>query len=299
MKASAVLLPIAATVLAMAAFQSGASVAKGLFPAIGPQGAASLRLLFGATIVMAIARPWKAWPPRAAWAPILGLGVGMAAAILFFYMALSRLPQGVCIALQFLGPLAVAIGGSRRMRDLAWAVIAAGGVWLLLSGRLGSVIDPIGVVFALCAAVGWGGYIVLGRRVSKLGAGSAAAPLAMTIAAAIMLPVGLAHDGPALFAPANLPLALAVGVLACAIPFPLELFALSRLPARTFAVLMSLEPAFGALSGWTLLGERLTAVQVAGVAAVVTAAVGSTWTSGATRRGSLAAEATLTLPDKD
>jgi inner membrane transporter RhtA len=269
-------IPICATILAMAAFQSGASVAKGLFPAVGAQGAASLRLLIGATILVLITRPWTAWPPRAARASILLLGVCMAAAVLAFYLALERLPQGVCIAIQFLGPLAVAIGGSRRMRDLLWAALAAIGVACLLSvGRLG-VADPLGI-----AAVGWGGYIVVGRRVSSIGGGPGTAALAMSVAAAIMLPIGLERAGPALFAPSHLALALLVGALAAAIPFPLELFALSRLPARTFAVLMSLEPAFGALSGFVLLGQHLRATQVMGVAAVVIAAIGATLTSAA------------------
>jgi inner membrane transporter RhtA len=274
-------IPICATILAMAAFQSGASVAKGLFPAVGAQGAASLRLLIGATILVLITRPWTAWPPRAARASILLLGVCMAAAVLAFYLALERLPQGVCIAIQFLGPLAVAIGGSRRVRDLLWAALAAIGVACLLSvGRLG-VADPLGIALALTAAVGWGGYIVVGRRVSSIGGGPGTAALAMSVAAAIMLPIGLERAGPALFAPSHLALALLVGALAAAIPFPLELFALSRLPARTFAVLMSLEPAFGALSGFVLLGQHLRATQVMGVAAVVIAAIGATLTGAA------------------
>ncbi len=293
MKPSGAVVPIGATILAMAAFQSGASVAKGLFPAVGAQGAASLRLLIGATILVLITRPWTSWPPRAARMSILLLGVCMATAVLAFYLALERLPQGVCIAIQFLGPLAVAIGGSRRVRDLSWAALAAIGVACLLSvGRVG-VADPIGIALALVAAVGWGGYIVIGRWVSALGAKSGVAALAMSTAAAIMLPIGFAHAGPALFAPDHLALALLVGVLAAAIPFPLELFALSRLPARIFAVLMSLEPAFGALSGFVLLGQHLRLTQIMGVAAVVIAAIGATLTSAAPTKAGLGADDAL------
>ncbi len=273
------LVPIGAIILAMAAFQSGASVAKGLFPSVGAQGAASLRLLIGAIILMAITRPWTDWPPRAARLSIVLLGVCMAGAVVAFYLALERLPQGVCIAIQFLGPLVVAIVGSRRIRDLLWAALAAIGVACLLNVRRVGGIDGLGVGFALLAAVGWGGYIVIGRRVSRLGARPGTPALAMSVAAAIMLPIGLVHAGAALFAPSHLMLAVFVGVLAAAVPFPLELFALSRLPARTFAVMMSLEPAFGALSGFLLLGQALFPAQIAGVGAVVTAAIGASLTN--------------------
>jgi inner membrane transporter RhtA len=273
------LVPIGAVILATAAFQSGASVAKGLFPSIGAQGAASLRLLIGAIILLAITRPWTDWPPRAARLSIVLLGVCMAAAVVAFYLALERLPQGVCIAIQFLGPLAVAIGGSRRSRDLLWAALAATGVALLLNVGRAEAIDGLGLGFALVAATGWGGYIVIGRRLSRFGARPGTPALAMSVAAAIMVPVGLAHAGAALFAPSHLVLAVFVGILAAAVPFPLELFALSRLPARTFAVMMSLEPAFGALSGFLLLGQALLPSQIAGVGAVVAAAIGASLTN--------------------
>ena len=266
----------------MAAFQGGASVAKGLFPIIGAEGAASLRLLFAAVILIVGMRAWRSWPARGDRVSVLLLGMCMAGAILFFYLAISRLPQGVAIALQFLGPLTVAIGGSRRWRDLLWAALAGFGVWSLLGGApAGRSMDPLGVLFSLLSAASWGSYILAGRRVTRTG-GQAAGALALGVAALLLLPVGLWRAGPALFAPSHLPLAIAVGVLASAIPFPLELFALSRLPARTFAVLMSLEPALGAVSGFVLLGERLTLAQIGGVAAVVVAAAGATWASAAT-----------------
>ncbi len=220
----------------------------------------------------------------------------MSGAVLFFYLAIDRLPQGVAIALQFLGPLVVAIGGSRRPSDVVWAVLAGGGVWCLIGGapRHG-VIQPLGVVFALLSATSWASYILAGRWVGRVGGGANASPLALGVAALILLPVGLWRAGPALFAPEHLPLALGVAVLASAIPFPLELFAMSRLPAKTFAVLMSLEPALGALSGFVLLGERLGGLQLLGVAAVVTAAAGATWMSG-DARGSAEPEAFPAVP---
>lgn len=131
-----VLLPVTAVIGATAAFQVGAAIAKGLFPAIGPQGAAALRITLGALMLVVVLRPWRGWPARAPLLPMLGLGLSTGGAILFFYLALGRLPQGVAIALQFLGPLAVAIAGSHRPRDLVWAALAAAGVWALLGRDL-------------------------------------------------------------------------------------------------------------------------------------------------------------------
>jgi inner membrane transporter RhtA len=269
----------------MAGFQIGASFAKGLFAAVGPEGAAALRMCLGATMLLAIARPWRAWPRHAPVLPLIGLGVAAGGAVLMFYLAQSRLPQGVAISLQFLGPLAVAVFGSRRPIDLLWAGLAAAGVWLLVgAGATTSGVDPLGVVFALCAAVAWAAYILCGRVASAAFGGSTAA-LAASIAALVILPVGILHAGAALFSPALIPIALLVALLSTAIPFSLELYALPRLPARTFATLTSLEPAFGVLSGLLLLNQRLAGVQIAGVAVVIAAAAGATWSSAAKAPG--------------
>jgi inner membrane transporter RhtA len=277
-----VLLPVAAVIAATAAFQVGAALAKGLFPALGPEGTAALRILLGALMLAVLIRPWRHWPADAPLLPMLGLGVTTAGAILFFYMALGRLPQGVAIALQFLGPLAVAIAGSHRPRDFLWAALAAAGVWALLGRDLTSGpghLDLVGVGFALAAAASWAAYIVWGQAASRA-FGRATPALATGIAALVIVPVGVAHAGlPALLDPRLLPLALVVAVISTAIPFTLEMYALPRLPARTFAVLTSLEPAFGALSGLILLHEALRPEQVLGVAAVIAAAAAAAWTS--------------------
>ncbi|MDB5424056.1 MAG: conserved predicted permease, superfamily [Phenylobacterium sp.] len=276
-----VLLPIAAVVAAMAAFQVSAAFAKSLFPAMGPQGAAALRLTLGAIMLLALARPWRAWPRDAPWPAIVGLGLSVAGAVALFYAALSRLPQGVAIALQFLGPLAIALFGSRRPRDLLWAVLAVAGVWALVGrSAVGAHLDAWGVVFALGAAVGWAGYILCGRIVGA-SLGRSAAAISVAIAAVIVLPVGVAHAGAAMFTPSLLPLAVIVALFSTVIPFQLELYSMSRMPARTFAVFTSLEPAFGALAGFILLHERLVPTQLAGIAAVITAAAGAAWSAGA------------------
>jgi inner membrane transporter RhtA len=280
---SAIALPLLATVVSMAAFQVGAAVAKGLFPAIGSEGAATLRLCLGAAMLMVVIRPWRAWPRPAPLPPLLGLGVSMAGAVLFFYMAVGRLPLGIAIALQFLGPLGVAVFGSRRPSDLVWAVLAGAGVWSLVGvDRTAAALDPLGIVFALAAAASWAGYILCGRAASSA-FGTSTAALAVTIAALIVLPVGVHRAGADLFDPALLPIALLVALLSTVIPFSLEMYALPRLPARTFATFTSLEPVFGVLSGLFILGERLTAIQVGGVALVIAAATGASWSSAGRR----------------
>jgi len=185
----------------------------------------------------------------------------------------------VAISLQFLGPLAVAVFGSRRASHLVWAALAAAGVWALVGvGTGAAAIDPLGVVFALCAAVAWASYILCGRAASAA-FGRSTAALAASIAAVLVLPVGVAQAGSALLTPSLIPLALLVALLSTAIPFSLELYALPRLPARTFATFTSLEPAFGVMSGYVLLNQHLTAGQVFGVAVVIAAAGGATWSS--------------------
>ncbi len=279
MTRQSILLPVAAVVTAMAAFQISAAFAKSLFPVVGAQGAAAMRLTLGALMLLVLTRPWRDWPKDAPWLAVIGLGVSVAGAVLLFYSAISRLPLGISIALQFLGPLTVALFGSKRPRDLVWAVLAAAGVWVLV-GRTtsGMRIDLLGLAYALGAAAGWAGYILFGRVVGPA-LGRSAATLATCIAAVIVLPFGVAQAGPAILTPALLPLAALVALFSTVIPFRLELFAMGRMPARTFAVLTSLEPAFGALSGLVLLHERLAAIQALGIAAVITAAGGAAWSN--------------------
>lgn len=276
--ARSVALPYLATIFAMAAYQVGAAVAKGLFPAVGPQGAATLRLCMGAMVMIAVARPWRHWPTRADWPAIVGLGLATAGAIFCFFSALERLPLGVAIAVQFLGPLSIAVFGSKRRTHLFWAVLAAIGVWCLVGmGARTGALDPVGLAWSLGSACCWAGYILFGRVASF--SGPAVGALATTIAALVILPLGVHHAGAALLSPSLLPIAVMVGVFSTALPFSLELYALPRMPARTFAVLMSLEPAFAVLSGLILLHERLAGAQILGIAMVMLAAAGSAATS--------------------
>jgi inner membrane transporter RhtA len=273
------LLPLAACITATAAFQIGAALAKGLFPAVGAPGAAAMRLVLGCLMLLAWARPWRDWPERPRLGLLLGLGAATAGAILFFYLAIARLPLGMAIALQFLGPLSVAVLGSRRPVDFAWTALAAAGVWALVGRDLGADrLDPWGLAAALSAGACWAAYILIGREAAEA-FGRATSALAVTVAMVLVLPVGIVTAGAAMLDPALLLLALLVALVSVAIPFSLELFALPRLPARTFAVLTSTEPAFGALFGFLVLHERLAPAQLAGVASVMIAAAGAAWSS--------------------
>lgn len=277
-------LPLVATAGAMAAFQAGAAVAKGLFPAVGPEGAAALRLCLGGAMLLALSRPWRAWPRDAPLPPLAGLAVCIAATILLFYLAIERLPLGIAIALQFLGPVCVAVASSRRAADLIWPALAGIGVWLLVGvDSDGGALDPVGIAFALGAAAGWACYIVLGKIAGE-SFGASAAGLSVTAAGLLLLPFGLWTAGTSLFSLHLLPLALVVALLAAAIPFSLQLYALPRLPAATFAVFTSLEPVFGVLFGLLLLGEALALLQLAGIAMIVAAACGAAWSSSRSAR---------------
>lgn len=228
-------------------------------------------------MLLIVARPWRDWPRHAPLLPLAGLGVAMAGTILLFYLAIQRLPLGIAIALQFLGPLAVAVLGSRQRIDLLWALLAGSGVWFLIEVPSGQgALDPIGALYALGAAAGWASYILIGGIAGRA-FGRSTAALSVSIAALLILPVGLDRAGNSLIDPELLPLALAVALLSTAVPFSLELYALPRLPARSFAVFTSLEPAFAVISGFVILDELLAWTQLAGVGMVMVAAAGAAW----------------------
>jgi inner membrane transporter RhtA len=263
----------------MVLFQLGAALAKALFVQVGPMGAATLRLFIGGAILIALTRPWRDWPAQVPWLALLGLGASVAGAILFYYLAIDRLPLGIAMPVQFLGPLFLAVILSRSLADLLWVTLAAAGIWCLLGSGAGGPIDWLGVLFALGAAVSWAGYILAGK-VAGQAMGHAAAPLSLGIAALILLPVGTASAGAALLDPAIWPLAVLVAIVSATAPFWLELYAMPRLPTRTFSVLMSLEPAVAVLSGLVFLGEQLSLVQTLGVALVIGSSIGTVLTIG-------------------
>ena len=269
------LAPIGLLLVAMVSVQAGAGVAKGLFPMVGAPGVTALRLAFATVIMFAVFRPWRSPPSRAAWPALIAYGAALGAMNLLFYLAIARLPLGVAVALEFTGPLAVALLGSRRPTDLVWAGLAAGGVFLLSPlARSIAPIDPLGSLFALAAGGCWALYILFGQKAGDA-QGPSAAAWGMAVATAVALPIGVAMTGAAILQPAALPLAFLVALLSSAIPYSIEMVALGRLSTRLFGVLMSVEPALAALWGFILLHERLEPLQLLGIAAVALASAGA------------------------
>jgi inner membrane transporter RhtA len=254
--------------------QSGAALATTLFDAVGPAGAVFLRSGFATLALVALARG-RLRPPGEHLRDVALFGVALAGMNLCFYEALDRLPLGVAVTLEFVGPLAVAVLGSRQRRDLAWAAMAAAGIVLLSEGSGGGRIDALGAALALSAGAFWGAYILLGARVGARGRPFEDLALAMAISTCLVAPFGLAAGGGDLVSAATLAAGLGVGLLSSAIPYALELEALRRLPQAVFGVLMSLEPAVAAAVGFFALSQGLAPTEVVAIALVVAACAGA------------------------
>jgi len=269
------LLPVGSLLLGMLSFQCGAALAKQLFPVMGAQGATAMRLGLSAVMLWLLRRPWRRLAGRQDWASLWGYGLTLGIMNLCFYMALRTIPLGIAVALEFLGPLAIALAGSRRALDFLWVGFVIAGLALLLPWReQAQGLDPAGVFYALAAAIGWATYIVLGRRAGAAFGGDAVA-LGSAIGALVAVPVGVMHAGAALFTVSALPFAVGVAVLSSALPYSLEMHALTRLPARTVGILVSVEPAMGALLGLLFLNEQLTAFQWLAITAIIAASIGA------------------------
>ena len=277
------LMSVLLLLIAMGSIQLGASLAKTLFGSVGAGGAVALRTAFAALMLAVVLRPWRTRVGAGAWPALAVYGVSLGVMNFLYYMALRTLPLGITVAIEFTGPLAVAVVSSRRPVDFLWVVLAAAGLALLLPiAHTGTSVDPTGVLFALGAGACWALYIVFGQ---KAGAdnGPQAVAIGSVIAAIIVVPIGVAEAGARLFSVAALPYGLAIALLSSALPYTLEMVALTRLPARTFGILMSIEPAFGALAGWVMLHEQLSAVQWTAIAMIILASVGTSWTATAQR----------------
>jgi inner membrane transporter RhtA len=260
----------------------GTSFAKSLFPALGAEGTTAYRIVFAMLMLMAVFRPWRR---RWVWADALPLGlygVTLGVMNLLFYSAIKTIPFGVAIAIEFMGPLAVAVWTSKKASDWLWVTLAIAGLALLLplpGADAAAALDPLGVVLAFTAGICWALYIVFGQRVA-LRYGAMATPMGMLAAALVVAPVGVFHAGAALLDPRWMVAGLAVALLSSAIPYALEMFALNHLPKNTFSILLSLEPAVGALAGWLVLAEHLTLLQGLAIVLVMTASMGTAWSSG-------------------
>ena len=258
--------------------QTGASFAKGLFPHVGAAGATTLRLTLAALVLLLIFQPWRHRLDQRQWQAVLLYGATMGAMNLFFYAALASIPLGVAVALEFTGPLAVALAGSRKPLDFFWVAMAVLGFAALLPlGQSSGSLGMVGVLLALAAGGCWAGYILFGQRAGR-GGGPHITAMGVSIAALIALPFGITTAGASLLNPAILPIALAVALLSSAIPYALDMVALPHIPSRLFGILMSGQPAFAALMGLLVLGEKLSPWQIAGIAAIIMASLGATVT---------------------
>ena len=270
--------PIPAVLFAIISVQSGAAIAKTLFPAIGAAGTASLRIGISAIILLAIYRPnlFKITPNQ--WKIVISYGLSLGAMNLIFYLAIERIPIGLAVTLEFIGPLLVAVIGSKRLIDYLWVLLAAIGI-VLIAPWSNNGIDLLGVLFALLAGALWAAYIVLGTKVSKIMKGGDAVATGMLFASILIVPFGILENGLTNLTPTFLYLGIALALLSSAIPFTLEMKALAQLPARTFSILMSLEPAAASIFAFIFLQEYLTFNEILAVVFVVIASVGSTITS--------------------
>ena len=269
------LFPVGLLLIAMASIQSGASLAKSMFPIVGAQGTTTLRLVFASIIMLLLLRPWRAKLTARSLRTVIVYGMALGGMNFLFYMSLRTVPLGIAVALEFTGPLAVAIYASRRAVDFLWIALAIIGLLLLIPvGEASQGIDLTGAAYALGAGICWALYILFGQ---KAGAdnGVQTAALGVMIAALFVAPIGIVHAGSALLTPALIPIAIGVAILSTALPYTLEMVALTRLPARTFGTLMSMEPAIAALSGLLFLSERLTLSQWLAISAIILASAGA------------------------
>jgi inner membrane transporter RhtA len=279
LKTDTVVVPIAVLIAAMICFQLGAVMAKGLFPAVGAAGTTALRMALASFMLLAVWRPWRMRLSPSEMRVVVAYGLAMGCMNLFFYLSLQSIPLGIAVALEFSGPLALAMAASRRAVDFVWILMAALGLLALLPVGLGSrSLDPKGVACGLAAGVCWALYIHFGRKAGAAHGGQTTA-LGMVVGAIVIVPIGVLQAGAQLISPSILPTALTVALLSSALPYSLEMLAMPRLPTRTVGVLMSLDPALGALSGLCFLGERLSWIQWAAIVSIMAASAGSAATS--------------------
>ncbi|WP_179851057.1 EamA family transporter [Streptomyces sp. TLI_55] len=253
--------------------QFGGALAASLMPRAGALGVVTLRLVAAALVLLVVCRPRVRGHSRADWATVIVFGLTMAGMNGLFYQSIARIPLGPAVALEVLGPLTLSVFASRRAINLVWAGLALAGVVLLSGGGFGSL-DVVGVLFALGAGAMWAAYIVFSARTGRRFPQADGLALAMAVAAVVFLPLGIVESGTKLLDPTTIALGSAVAVLSSVLPYTLELIALRRLPASTFAILMSLEPAIAATAGFLVLSQSLSATEAVAIALVIAASMG-------------------------
>ncbi|CAL9537436.1 EamA family transporter [Streptomyces sp. enrichment culture] len=269
--------------------QFGGALAVTLMPRAGALGVVTLRLVAAAVVLLIVCRPRLRGHSRADWGTVIVFGITMGAMNGLFYEAVDRIPLGPAVTLEVLGPLALSVLASRRALNALWAGLALAGVFLLGGGGFGNL-DPIGVAFALGAGAMWAAYIVFSARTGRRFPQADGLALAMAVAALLFLPLGIAEAGTRLLNPTTIALGSAVALLSSVLPYTLELLALRRLPASTFAILMSLEPAIAATAGFLILGQSLHPAEAAAIALVIAASIGAVRTQMGRGKAALPAE---------
>ena len=271
---------LATILVAMISVQSGAALAKQLFPLVGAAGASALRLFFASGILLLVWRPFGRNRTnsisRAERRAVVLYGASLGSMNLLFYFALERIPLGLAVAFEFCGPLTIALIRSRRSLDVLWVACAVSGLALLLPIENTARLDPLGVAFALGAGVCWALYIVAGQAAGAAMHGGVAVALGMAIAAIVVLPIGVISAGRRLLSWEAARAGIGIAILSSALPYSLEMYALKRIPAQVFGVLMSIEPAIGAISGLMFLQEKLISLQWMGIGLIMAASIGST-----------------------
>lgn len=280
----AALVPVALVVAGGLSVQFGAAVAVLLMPKAGALGVVTLRLAAAALVLLVVCRPKLRGHSRADWGTVVAFGIAMGGMNTLFYQAADRIPLGAAVTLEVLGPLTLSVVASRRLVNLVWAGLALGGV-VLLSGGGFDRLDPAGAAYALGAGAMWAAYIVFSARTGRRFPQADGLALAMVVAAVLSLPLGIMEAGSKLLVPSTLALGAAVAVLSSVLPYTLELMALRRLPAPTFAILMSLEPAIAATAGFLILDQALSATDALAIALVIGASMGAV--RAASRRGTM------------
>ncbi|OON40925.1 threonine/homoserine exporter RhtA [Izhakiella australiensis] len=276
---SSVWFPVVVLLIAMTSIQGGAALAKTLFSEVGAPGITALRLGLGTLILLIIFKPWRLRFSKQQRLPLLFYGLALGAMNYSFYLAIRTVPLGIAVALEFCGPLALALAGSRRLSDFIWVILAVLGLWLLLPiGKGIASVDGKGALLALLAGGFWVLYILTGPRAGA-DHGPATVAAGSLIGALVFVPVGLSFADSGLWHPGIIPIGIAIAILSSALPYSLEMMALTRLPARVFGTLMSLEPGMAALSGMVFLGEMLNGLQWLGLLAIISASIGSTLTA--------------------
>lgn len=271
-------LSVVVLLVAMCSIQGGASLAKSLFPVVGAPGMTAMRLALGTLMLVVVFKPWRLRFTREQRLPLLAYGLSLGAMNYLFYLSIQTIPLGIAVALEFVGPLSVALFGSRRAIDFLWVILAVLGLWYLLPlGNNVSHVDFAGAAYALGAGACWAVYIISGHKAGEEH-GPATVALGSLIAAIVFVPLGTFQAGELLWHWSILPLGISVALLSTALPYSLEMIALTRLPTRTFGTLMSMEPALAAISGMIFLGETLNIQQVVALMCIVIASVGSTMT---------------------